>query len=74
MSMNVRRLLSNVQAERLKDGGRPLSAFPTAGQQGLLGKGLREHAEANITSNGGGRSPAGACRGQIWPIETVPAL
>jgi hypothetical protein len=62
MSMNVRRPLSNVQAERLKDGGRLLSAFPTAGQRGLLGKGLREHAEKNITRNGGSRSPARACR------------
>jgi hypothetical protein len=35
MSMNVRRPPSNVQAERLKGGGRFLSAFPTAGQQAL---------------------------------------
>ena len=61
MSMNVRRPLSNVQAERLKDGGRLLSAFPTAGQQELLGKGLGEHAEKNNPSNGSGRSAVGAC-------------
>jgi len=54
MSMNVRRPPSNVQAERLKGGGRPLSAFPTAGQQALLGKGLRQHAAENVSSNGGG--------------------
>jgi hypothetical protein len=59
MLMNVRRPLSNVQAERLKDGGRLLSAFPTAGQQELLGKGLREHAE-KTPSNGSGRSAVGA--------------
>ena len=35
MSMNVRRPPSHVQAERLKGGGRLLSAFPTAGQQAI---------------------------------------
>jgi hypothetical protein len=52
MSMSVRRPPSNVQAERPKDGGRLLSAFPTAGQQTLLmEKGLREHAKKHLTSN-----------------------
>jgi hypothetical protein len=60
LPMNVGRPSSNVQAERLKDGGRFLSAFPTAGQQALFGKGLREHAKKHLTSNGGGRSAAGA--------------
>ena len=55
MLMNVRRPLSNVQAVWLKGSGRPLSAFPTAGQQAPLGKGLR-HAAKNVSSNGGRRS------------------
>jgi len=54
MLMNVRRPLSNVQAVWLKGSGRPLSAFPTAGQQAPLGKGLRQHAAENVSSNGGG--------------------
>jgi len=59
MLMNVRRPLSNVQAVWLKGSGRPLSAFPTAGQQAPLGKGLR-HAAKNVSSNGGRRSTVGA--------------
>jgi len=60
--MNVRRPPSNVQAEKLKDGGRISErAFPTAGQQGTpLEKGLREHATTkNVASHGSCRSAAG---------------
>jgi hypothetical protein len=53
MSMNVRRPPSHVQVERLKGGGRLLSAFPTAGQQTLFGKGLREHVKRHLISGGG---------------------
>jgi hypothetical protein len=58
--MNVRRPLSNVQAVWLKGSGRPLSAFPTAGQQAPLGKGLEQHAAKNVSSKGGERSAVGA--------------
>src|SRR6516162_9175388 len=73
MSVNVRRPPSHVQAERLKGGGRLLSAFPT-GQRAPFGKGLREHAKKHHTSSGGGRSAAEACRGQISPLKALPGL